>query len=156
MPSTNKTETIGLNQWAETDRPQRADFNNDNLLLEDYIVSHTEDGDIHLTSAEKARVKAPVVNTSYLGSGDSSFTVTLPVVASAVVIFAQNKPSAVYDSALGYTKVYSGKALYGTGASGAVSLKGGSVVVENKTDSAERVKYCLNEEGVQYSVMAVR
>lgn len=37
MASTNKTENIGLNDWASEDRPERADFNSDNLILDEYI-----------------------------------------------------------------------------------------------------------------------
>lgn len=156
MPSTNKTETIGLNQWIETDRPQRGDFNNDNLLLEDYIVSHTTDADIHLTSAEKARVKSPIVTTVYLGDGGSSRTVTLPVAASLVIVFAEDKPSNIYDSSLKCTKVYKGMAIFGGGSSGGVALNSGAIVVKNNTEATNGVMYRLNEEGVQYSVVAVR
>jgi hypothetical protein len=34
MPSTNKTPNFGLNQWAGSDRPVRADFNKDNEIID--------------------------------------------------------------------------------------------------------------------------
>lgn len=39
MASTNKFPNTGLNQWVETDKPDMADFNRDNQLL-DAMVGH--------------------------------------------------------------------------------------------------------------------
>ena len=39
MPSSAKTGIVGLNQWTESDRPKRADFNADNMALETHIAS---------------------------------------------------------------------------------------------------------------------
>ena len=33
MPSSAKTEKLGLNNWAGADTPKRADFNQDNRIL---------------------------------------------------------------------------------------------------------------------------
>ena len=34
MPTSNKTEHLGLNQWLGTDKPKRADFVEDNAAID--------------------------------------------------------------------------------------------------------------------------
>lgn len=38
MPSTNKTPILGLNQWIDTDKPVREDFDRDNRLIEEKVA----------------------------------------------------------------------------------------------------------------------
>ena len=45
MASTNKTEYLSLNAWVESDRPQRADFNSDNSIIDSALGAHLENDD---------------------------------------------------------------------------------------------------------------
>lgn len=43
MASTNKTETLGLNQWIGSDKPKMEDFNSDNRLIDTALAGHRAD-----------------------------------------------------------------------------------------------------------------
>ena len=45
MPSSAKTEKLGLNNWAGADTPKRADFNQDNRILDEKLGGHLENED---------------------------------------------------------------------------------------------------------------
>lgn len=49
MPSSAKTEKLGLNNWAGADTPKRADFNQDNRILDEKLGGHLENEDLHVT-----------------------------------------------------------------------------------------------------------
>ena len=156
MASTNKTENLGLNLWDGTDRPQRVDFNSDNMLIDEALGSHIDNTSLHLTETEKARVKRPVQNLSYMGSGESTATVTLPLVPSMVLVFCEGKPHSVYDSTKSCTKVYCGMAVYGAGATSGVTLEGGTLKVSQDSQAASGAMNCFNESGLQYKVIIIR
>nr|DAJ10319.1 MAG TPA: hypothetical protein [Caudoviricetes sp.] len=53
MPSENKTPHYGLNQWQGNEYPKRADFNEDNDLIDAALTAHTTDTIAHMTQAQK-------------------------------------------------------------------------------------------------------
>lgn len=77
MPSTYKTQHLGLNSYIGTDKPKRTDFNGDNERIDAAIYEHTANGGIHVTAAEKQLWNAPFVPGSYTGDGTASRTVAL-------------------------------------------------------------------------------
>lgn len=156
MASINKTQRLGLNLWADTDRPQRADFNSDNMILEQVLGDHTENDGIHLTESEKARAASPVGYTGYVGNGESTRAVTLPVSPLAAIVYCVGKPSAVYDSTKNCVKNYKAAAVFGAGAQKGVSLSGASVTVSQEAEASAGAVMCLNEEGAQYRVVFLR
>ena len=50
MASSNKTTTLGLNQWSGTDKPKRNDFNADNLAIDQAIKNLRESTDVAVGS----------------------------------------------------------------------------------------------------------
>lgn len=156
MASTNKTDNLSLNLWAAEDRPQRGDFNSDNMIIDETLGTHIADSEIHLTATEKARVKRPVTNHVYLGNGEAEATVTLSVVPSMVIVFCEGMPHGVYDSTQDCTKVYSAVAVYGAGATSGVTLTSNTLKVTQDSKPADGVMNCLNESGKQYKVIVIR
>lgn len=156
MASTNKTDNLALNLWEGTDRPQRGDFNSDNMIIDQALGNHIDDSTLHLTETEKARVKRPVMNYSYVGSGESEATVTLSVIPTMVLVFCEGKPHTVYDSSLACTRAYCGMAVYGAGATSGITLEGGALKVTQDTAPSSGIMNCFNEADLQYKVIVIR
>lgn len=154
MASTNKTEKLKLNLWTETDRPQRADFNNDNVIIEEALGGHVNNDSIHLTEQEKSRVSAPVIYTGYSGNGQSSREVSLPCEATAVIVFCDSTPSAVLGE--GCVCNYRAVAMAGAGACKGLTLSSSKLTVTQDTVADNGAKSCFNESGRQYRVMIFR
>ncbi len=156
MASKNKTDKLSLNLWESTDRPQRGDFNSDNLIIDEALGGHIEDTTLHLTTDEKSRVQRPVKTMGYQGNGDAEATITLDEVPVGVIIYCDTAPLQSYDSAAGYTKVYSAVAFYGAGATKGVELSGKILKVKQDVSISNGVQSCLNESGRQYKIVVIR
>lgn len=140
MPSTKKTEHLGLNLWEESDRPMRNDFNSDNRLLDSAIGAHIGNGDIHITSDEKKHLANLITVKAYSGTGESTKTVTLTDTFRFIMVFAKDKP------ALSSSKVYCAFGYVGQGAGEGLSLSAsGTSFTVSQGDSIS-----LNESGTQY------
>jgi len=72
MSSTNKTEFLGLNSWASTDIPKRADFNHDNSVIDEAMKNHSENNDVHLRDGEREAWNSPYYMGVYYGTGGSA------------------------------------------------------------------------------------
>ena len=155
MASKNKSEKLALNLWAETDRPQRADFNSDNMIIDEVLGGHIEQENMHLSAAEKLRIGAPLVSTSYLGDGSASREITLAADAIAVVVYCDTMPAALYDSQAGCVRNYSGFCVYGSGNNSGLNLRGTTLVV-SQTAAQNGFMCCFNENGKQYRVTVIR
>ena len=151
MASYNKSEKLRLNLWAETDRPQRADFNSDNMIVDEVLGGHIEDDGMHLSLAEKSRVGSPLASTSYVGDGAASREIILPADALAAVVYCDGMPSAMYDSATGCVRNYSGVCVFGSGANSGLTLRK-NVVVVSQSAAQNGYMNCFNESGKQYRV----
>lgn len=156
MASKNKTERLGLNLWVDTDRPQRADFNNDNMILEEQVGNHLASESLHLTESEKARASAPLGYTGYVGNGESTREITLPANALAAVVYCVGMPSETFDRENNCLRVYKAVAVYGAGAQRGVTLSGNKVTVTRESQPADGALVCLNEQDRQYRVMIIR
>ncbi|MBQ4569586.1 MAG: hypothetical protein IJA62_06005 [Ruminococcus sp.] len=156
MASKNKTENLGLNLWEGTDRPQRGDFNSDNMILDEALGEHIASSQLHLTQAEKARVTRPVQYQSYLGNGEAQATLSLSFTPSMVVVYCDSVPPCIYDSTKGCTKVYSAVAVYGAGSSSGAAIEGSTLKFTQDTAAKNGAMSCLNESGKQYRVAIIR
>lgn len=156
MASSNKTEKLKLNSWAASDKPQRNDFNSDNLIIDQVLGGHVDDSNIHLTSTEKARVSRPIQLVAYMGDGKESILLNLSYIPTAVIVYREDMPPAVYDSTEGCTKVYSALAVYGGGATSGVKLSGAGVTAYQSASKQNGVKFCMNELNAQYKVAVIR
>lgn len=143
MPSTNKTQYLSLNQWADFDRPVRNDFNSDNAIVDSVLGGHVNNSDLHITAEDKEYLAAPHQVYSYTGTGDASKTVTLTEGFKFIAVFAKDKPLAGSDA------VYSALGYVGLGASSGLSISAsGTGFTVSQGDGI-----CLNESGVQYRVI---
>lgn len=103
MPTNNKT-SLGLNNWAGTDKPKRSDFVQDNTLLDSLLTGHFNDNVRHLTTEDRAFLSQSFVLGSYQGDGKSTQVVSLPFAARLVMVFSLRKPATVYKTADSYTE----------------------------------------------------
>ena len=156
MASKNKSEKLKLNLWAETDRPQRADFNSDNMIIDAALGEHLENEEIHLTAEEKSRAVMPLASTAYQGNGEVSRSVTLPVEALAVMVYCEGMPFAIYDKSAETLRNYSAFYMFGAGSSTGISVQNKTLVVTQDTQSKNSVMNCLNESGKQYRVVVIK
>ncbi len=157
MASTNKTEHLGLNAWVEADRPQRNDFNSDNIIIDNTLGEHLDSSSMHLTETEKSRVSNPYVVVPYAGTGSETLKVTLPLVAKGVIVYREDMPFSTFDSVQSVTMVYGAVAFPSAGASAGVTLSSnGYVTVKQSATATNGIKHCLNESGCQYRVIAFR
>lgn len=74
MSSSNRTETLGLNSWLGSDRPERADFNADNEIIDATLAEHFESS-VHITDSERAKWNSPYYFGVYFG--DAALTRTI-------------------------------------------------------------------------------
>ncbi len=90
MSSTSKTEYYGLNSWAASDRPERADFNSDNQILDTTLGQHCNDAAIHVSAEEKERWNTPCFTGTYMGDGaeNRAIETSCPFTPSAALIYA--------------------------------------------------------------------
>lgn len=154
MPSTNKTNYLSLNQWVDTDRPMRNDFNSDNAIIDGALGGHINNSDIHVTAEEKAYLKDAQSVYMYTGTGESQKTVTLTEAVRFVVVYAVGKPFSEYDAVSGKTKAYAATGYVGLGASLGLSVSAsGTGFTVNQGEDESGNYPCLNESGVQYRVI---
>lgn len=101
MSSTNKTNFLGLNSWTPTDVPKRADFNEDNSIVDKAFSEHFNDKDVHLNVDERKIWNTPYFVGSYYGNGKTQRTIATncPFNPSFGIIFAINSAITVTDFA---------------------------------------------------------
>ena len=155
MASSNYTSNLHLSAWQETDRPKRADFVSDNSIIDETLGGHINNGNIHMTAAEKSKLSEPFVTMVYGGSGESERTFSLGFVPKFVMVFKRNAPFVTYSS--GVNIVNSGYASYGNGSTAGISVSGsGNVVLTEQSTPSNGMRVSLNEDGSQYSMVAFK
>lgn len=95
MASSGKTEKLGLSLWESTDRPEYADFRQDNEKLEQLVGGHLADVNTHVTAEEKNYLKLPYKIMHYQGTGQTSRTAAIfpkEVTYKAVFIMCSDRP----------------------------------------------------------------
>ncbi len=152
MPSGLKTERLGLNLWASTDRPVRADFNHDNAALESTVGDHIEDNSMHLTRSDCDKLRDTYIIRVLQGTDAAEREVTLDFAPSVVLYYAVEKPPACYMG--GVNKIYSAVCAKETGGSGGIELAGSTVIITHTTTGD--IQYDLNNSSRQYVLIAVR
>ncbi len=152
MPSSFKTEKLGLNFWANIDRPVRSDFNLDNAVIDSVVGNHIDNNSIHLTENDRNKLRDTYSITLLQGTDNSSRTLTLDFSPSLVLYYAVDKPPAVYAD--GVNKVYFAVSAKESGGSGGVDLSGSTVTISHTTTGD--IRYDLNNSARQYVLIAVR
>lgn len=152
MPSTFKTNTLGLNSWIETDKPTRSDFVSDNVIIDSTLGGHIGNSSLHLTNEEKLRVTSPYTVKLLQGTGESTRTIALDYEPSIVIVFAADTPPMVDIS--GSSSVCRGIAVTNYSSSGGLYLNGSEVTLcQGEHDG---VNYNLNNNEYQYVLIVFR
>lgn len=154
MPSSAKTEKLALNNWAGADTPKRADFNQDNRILDEKLGGHLENGDLHVTVFDKARWNEPFVAGTYFGTNAAERTIQTGFQPKSVFLTAAGYPPSITDSTTGAATVYSGLAVNGQGSLG-LSVTTNGFVVKMDASFGGGVS-CLNKSGMTYLYVAFR
>ena len=150
MPTENKTANLGLNSWLGTDKPQRADFVEDNIIIDTAITNHLNDFDLHL-------LKNPFKIGVFAGNGSSSQDITFDFYPRIVFVFLRNAPFTEYDSSNGYTKVNAAVvAANGGGGTIGASLFLDTLTVSQSTSASNGRFKNLNASGSQYFYIAFK
>lgn len=152
MPSSNKTNNLGLNIWMPNDKPARGDFVLDNYIIDNKLGEHLLNQGIHLNEEEKLKVTQPYTVSILQGTDEETRTITLDFIPNMAVYFAANTPAVTEDG--GTTVVNSGIAVKDYGTSGGIILSGTSVKV--KQQIVDAVNYNLNSTDLQYILIAFR
>lgn len=146
MPSTSKTENIGLNIWTLADRPHMADFNADNTAVEKALTEHFSDSVAHLSAEEHDNLNNRVTFVTYLGTNMPLKEIKLPCEPQFVIVFPVNKSPGGGRSSIGFAS----RSL----CSGGLSLKDSTLTItHNEADSSTAA---LNTVSVSYAVAIFR
>lgn len=154
MASSNKSENLGLNLWIGSDRPVRADFVEDNRIIDEEVGGHIANGAIHVTQNEKNKIAAPYTMKMYAGTGAASFTYTLDFSPGLVLVYKKNAPLSL--SASGDTIINGGFAAQTYGGSTGISLSANQVTVTQQNTASLGMRCNLNESGGQYIIIAYK
>lgn len=158
MAASGKTKRLGLCLWEPTDKPQRTDFREDNEKLEELVGAHLAQAALHLTSAEKSYVKAPLDLITYTGNGMTTRSMLYSRFKnpSFMLVFAQGKPPVEPEN--GGVKVYFAVSSTNKGGTVGLSADSSAWVVRQQTaaDAGSGFRYCMNEPGVAYTAVIFR
>lgn len=155
MPSTNKTATLGLNQWIKTDGVCMADFNADNAKVEAAIAAVTA-----------ARVQ--FYTGTYTGDGtcgsEHPTSVTLPFAPKLLIIYRadQDFPPTVIIAGMSKANTHFSMMRGGgvdlTFSGKTVSWYHNGHYFDESNDSmtiTAQAPYQLNGSGIVYNYMAI-
>lgn len=156
MSSTNKTE-MGLNLWQGGDKPQRSDFNRDNILIDKAFSTHKSDK-MHITDEEREKWNNYIYSGVYFGNGETSRLITLdvPFTPSAVFIFADSVTPTILQGER--ECVYTAYATQ-NGSTLGVELKNDYKtlsLVQSTVPVLDNEYLCLNENGTAYCYVCFR
>ena len=154
MPTNNKS-SLGLNLWTGTDKPKRSDFVQDNTLLDSLLSSHFQNQAIQITAADRLKLDSGIKIGTYVGTGASSYTVSLEFSPRLVLVYKVDAP--LTEQSGSFTKINMSLAT-GSGSSSGMELDGPDVTVYHSATSPTvgTVWYNLNDNGSTYVYLAVR
>lgn len=158
MAASGKTKRLGLCLWEAADKPQRTDFREDNEKLEELVGAHLAQAALHLTTAEKSYVKAPMDIITYTGNGMTSRSMLYSRFKnpSFLVVFAQGKPPVEPEN--GGVKLYFAMSSVNRGGTAGLNAGSSSWTVRQQAaaDAGSSFRYCMNETGVAYTAVVFR
>lgn len=159
MAATNHSKNLGLSLWEKTDRPEWADFLQDNQKLEQLAGGHIANNGLHLTASEKQFLAQRAAVLTYTGNGTGSVNVTLPFLPRKLTVLAQGKPPMAPRTDGGWDVFFeqwvSGeKTSYSTGGIAVVADTLTATMTEGAFAGEKSVYHALNRSGVTYVVEA--
>ncbi len=158
MSSTNKTNFLGLNSWIPTDVPKRADFNEDNSILDRSISEHFNDKNVHINNNERNTWNTPYFVGTYYGDGSSSqkIATNCPFTPSFGIIFAKTAAPAITDFSSKINYNYSAF-VTPRGSSVGATISGTVLTVSQSASPATSNEYAaLNGVGYTYMYILFR
>lgn len=158
MASSKKTSKLGLNLWAETDKPERADFVSDNQKLEELVGAHIQASSMHLTTTEKQLVNDANRIFIYSGDGNSTKVYNLPFIPRTVLVFALTKINGVIEDNL--QSVFQAR-IIGVYPTPGITISENKLTMSQQTVSQAQntgtgYRFRLNEKGCSYCIFATR
>lgn len=160
MASSYKTDYLNLNKWIGSDKPKRADFVQDNTIIDESIQKHIEEFGGHISMAERLKwndaAKKSYVTGTYSGNGYTAREITLEFEPSFVIAFKVDSVIFSYQYMSNAQWSYVAMGTKG-GSSVGMSLTGSGFIVNQRTGtSPDAVYYKMNESGSNYCYIAFR
>lgn len=156
MPSSYKTEHLGLNRWIGTDKPKRSDWVADNektdsaiKQLESTQCSHSSDTGMHVTAVEKNKWNAGQAFSvfQYQGDGAAARSFSLGKAVKFAIVYAVGKPPAgVFPTFYCYSGYLSPQGC----TDGLMLTANGFSVQHMKTPDPSGYALRLNQENISY------
>ncbi len=159
MAATKHSANLGLSLWERTDRPEWADFLQDNQKLEQLAGGHIGNGGIHLTAEEKQFLAQRSAVVTYTGNGAGSVTVTLPFLPRKLTVLAEGKPPMAPRGDGGWDVFFeqwiSGEETsHSTGGITVAADTLTAVLLDSAFSEGSGLYHALNQSGVTYVVTA--
>ena len=157
MAATNHSTNLGLSLWEQTDRPEWADFLQDNQKLEQLAGGHIVNDGIHVTAEEKQFLTQRTAVLTYTGDGAGSVNVTLPFLPRRLTVMAQGKPPMAPRTDGGWDVFFeqwvSGEeASYSTGGITIAADTLTATMLESAFAEESQLYHALNRSGITYVV----
>lgn len=156
MASTQKTDYLKLNHWNGTDVPQRQDFVNDNLLIDQAVGAHKADMEIHLTAGDRVKLNDLFFTGTYIGNGEGSRVIALREAPKFLILYPLSYPMGKADfqaqlhfNNWGFCTQDGGS--YGLSVKGNTLTVSQSAIVEFSYETRR-----FNQSGVSYQYIAFR
>lgn len=155
MSSSQKTEYLQLNAWLGTDRPQRIDFVDDNIIIDRAIKEHIGNTTMHCSGEEKTKINNPYIIKTYVGTGSTSRNISFDFTPKMVIVFKRDDRPIATESD-GTILVNSAIAVNSIGGTGGVSINETVVSITHSTTANNGVKYNFNLYNGQYVVVGFK
>ncbi len=154
MPSSYKTENLGLNRFVGTDHPKMEDFNFDNQQIDTKFQEHIR-SQLHLSEQDRQSLKsAKYITGSYTGNGEASRTIQIGASVSYGVVFAVGEALSYITGSSGINHIYLGM-MSDKGCSKGVTLATDGFTVQQSTNNPpDGKKNMLNQQGKTYVYFA--
>ncbi|GHU86545.1 hypothetical protein FACS1894198_6670 [Clostridia bacterium] len=152
MASSEKTENLKLNLWKGTDKPEREDFNNDNLAL-DKAVSLVRE---LVERKAGGNGSGNFLVGEYVGDGFLSKTIDLGFVPRFVFVFCEGEPFLSFNDATSDSAAKSGILLEGKGSLGIAQEEHGFKVICAPSAAPTGATPLLNLKAKKYVYIVIK
>jgi hypothetical protein len=152
MASSDKTENLKLNLWKGTDKPEREDFNNDNLVLDKAISLVWK-----LAEKEVAGNGGGTFSVGeYIGDGFATKTIDLGFAPRLAFVFCEGEPLLSFNDATSDSVAKSGILVAGKGSLGIAQEERGFTVLCPPSAAPTGATPLLNLKAKKYVYIAIK
>lgn len=137
MPSSNKTQKLGLNSFVGSDKPKMDDFNYDNQKLDTALGGHLEAEQLHLKAGERERYLTQQVTLfPYTGNGSFTRVLELPFTPSFCLIYPVDSPLTQNDVSNPAIVISMSGMVWPGGGTAGLTLSGSKLTLKEDPDSS--------------------